>query len=320
MCSATTGEVTPLAAMLTIASQPYQEELHLWHTSLDVLGYPLGMRRVVLLNEPDPPQGYYMASWSLAVERRLQEIVGYITSYRDQRVIVSDASIRFLPAFLEAQHRWFQTMESGGLDMLFIRERNQLLPGLCEGEVSVNLIVLRCTERCSRFWTRALHNQRSEPRMTGHRPFDVQQHINYLLTNRAGGDVQDGTFGIRWDFVPESDILWGEHETERDLALFAIGLPLPLLAESKSSTAQLGSDGEAVPQSVVEAEAAHLASELARLRREISNSCPTFLEQNRSTLALATAGLAVEVEKLVQTLQESSSAAPATPPVFEAVD
>lgn len=320
MCSAAAAETTTLPPILTITSQPYQDALHLWHTSLDDLGYPMCLRRAVFLNDLDPPQVDYTASWALGVERHLQEIVGYVTSYRDQKVIVSDVDTGFLPAFLEAQHCWFQTMESGGLDMLVLRERNQLLPGLCEGGVSAKFMVLRCTERTSHFWTQALHNQLSETRMAGDRPFDIQQHVNYLLAYHSGGSDQDGAFGMRWSYIPESDVFWGEQKRDQDLARFAIGLPLPLLAEAKLGTGQLGSDGEAPPQSVIEAGAAHVASELARLRREISNSCPTFLEQNRSTLALATAGLAVEVEKLVQTLQESSSAAPATALVFEAVD
>uniref|UniRef100_A0A7S4UVC3 Nucleotide-diphospho-sugar transferase domain-containing protein n=1 Tax=Alexandrium monilatum TaxID=311494 RepID=A0A7S4UVC3_9DINO len=226
MCAWVAEQAAGLLPILTVSSDSRRAALAAWEASLDGLRYPHSLRFVVHLGESNPPPGYCTASWALAHERKLQEVIGYLTAHRGRRVILADLGIKFFPAFIQAQPRWLRMMDSGNLDMLFMRERGHELAELREGEVSTRLVVIHSTEPALRFWNQVLQNQLAEPRMASYLPYSVQHHVNNLLTYFAGGGPQDGAHGASWDYLPDEDVLTFEPSEGQDLSRVAVCAPL----------------------------------------------------------------------------------------------
>lgn len=96
----------------------------------------------------------------------------WIGSHQGEVVIYADADIQFFPRFLQLQRerlwlgrllweqpRWRQWMLEEQLDMLFMRERSNVVPQLRRGEVNGGFAMVRCNERSLRFWQRVLKEE-----------------------------------------------------------------------------------------------------------------------------------------------------------------
>lgn len=338
----TSEKAAGLLPILTVSSDSRREALAAWEASLDSIHYPRSLRLVVHLGELNPPPGHCTASWALAHERKLQEVVGYLTAHPNQRVIVADVGVQFFPAFFEAQRAWLSLMDSQSLDMLFMRERGQALAELREGEVSTRFVVIHSMEPALRFWNQVLRNQLAEPRMASYLPYTPQHHVNSLLVCFPGTGPQDGAHGISWSYIPEEDILISEPSEGQDLGRIAAHVPLntkeretswlfvrdAVQAQQKELRGWLGPSkqacgaprasmldlAEARAREEAEADASRIASEIRRLRQELECNPSGRLERYRPALAVAAARLLVEAEALAGS---SSSGAVAA---FEAVD
>uniref|UniRef100_A0A7S4PRY7 Nucleotide-diphospho-sugar transferase domain-containing protein n=1 Tax=Alexandrium monilatum TaxID=311494 RepID=A0A7S4PRY7_9DINO len=305
MCAWVAEQAAGLLPILTVSSDSRRAALAAWEASLDGLRYPHSLRFVVHLGESNPPPGYCTASWALAHERKLQEVIGYLTAHRGRRVILADLGIKFFPAFIQAQPRWLRMMDSGNLDMLFMRERGHELAELREGEVSTRLVVIHSTEPALRFWNQVLQNQLAEPRMASYLPYSVQHHVNNLLTYFAGGGPQDGAHGASWDYLPDEDVLTFEPSEGQDLSRVAVCAPLgakvpaqQLVETGGTSAPTFAALEEAEARAKADAEVGRIASEIRRLRQELASNPQGQLERYRAALALAAAQLLVEVEAL----------------------
>lgn len=209
------GELLPL---LAVTSANYAEVFFYWRASLLLLGYPSEKLHVVNLGHLQPPFGYCTASWQLAIESQLREVVSWIRLHPGELVIHTDTDIQFFPQFVPLQAQWVQWMHMHRLDMVFMRERTNVVPELREGEVNGGFYILHCNPRTLRFWEAVLEGELRHPKMEGYPPYTDQYHINRLLRYRRGGFPQEGAFSTRWATIPDGHCIWSLPDNTHELA------------------------------------------------------------------------------------------------------
>lgn len=210
-----------LLPIIAITSENYACTFSFWEASLDALRYPQELRHVVNLGRLEPPYGYRTASWIHAINAQLAEVVRWMQEHPGERFILTDTDIQFFPRFLSTQAEWLCWMREQRLDMLFMRERTNVVPELREGEVNGGFYLVHCNERTLEFWQRVLAEELAHPKMDGFPPYTDQYHINRLLQYRRGDFPQRGAFGVRWATIPDLHCVWSRPESEEELALAA---------------------------------------------------------------------------------------------------
>lgn len=299
-----------LLPILVVTSDNYRDVFSYWENSLDALRYPTSKRHVVSLGQLDPPFGYCTASWCLAIERQLSEVVKWIETHQSQMFLHTDGDIQFFPKFLEAQREWLELMREERLDMLFMRERTKFMPEQREGEVNAGFVIIHCNNRTLQFWRQVLENQLRDPKMSGYPPYTDQYHINRLLTYRRGGGPQDGDFGIRWDMIPEHDCIWSEPANDNELVKAAFHHAVnthdkPALLEAVRSAVRSRQGSGAPPEHQVCKSDRQLGAEIDRLaeclrlaRIDLEALSSADADQARQEMAPACEQLLKEVEAL----------------------
>lgn len=99
-------------------------------------------------------------------------------------------------------------MKDESLDMLFMRERTEVIPHLRLGEVNAGFYVVHCNTRTRSFWQTVLQEEQACPKMEGHPPYTDQFHLNRGLGHRRGAFPQEGAFGVRWATIPDYHCIW----------------------------------------------------------------------------------------------------------------
>ncbi|CAJ1378878.1 unnamed protein product [Effrenium voratum] len=205
------GDVLPI---LAVTSANYRPVFSFWESSLRTLGYPRQKIHVVDLGELAPPFGYCTDSWRCAIDRQLAEVVKWITSHPGEYFIHTDTDIQFFPEFVHLQREWLQWMQDERLDIIFMRERTEVVPDMRRGEVNAGFCVVHCNERTRRFWQRVLDEEQAYPKMDGYPPYTDQFHLNRGLGHRLGIFPQEGAFGVRWATIPDCQCIWGTARLE----------------------------------------------------------------------------------------------------------
>ncbi|CAL1142818.1 unnamed protein product [Cladocopium goreaui] len=101
---------------------------------------------VVDLGPLPEPHGYCTESWRRAIDGQLREVVNWIETHMGEYFIHTDTDIQFFPNFMHLQMEWLEWMKEEGLDMLFMRERTEVIPELRCGEVNGGFYMLHCNE------------------------------------------------------------------------------------------------------------------------------------------------------------------------------
>merc|ERR1712224_710795 len=101
-----------------------------WESSLNLLEYPAHKRHVINLGMLQPPYGYMTESWRYAIDRQLAEVTAWIRALMGEYFLHTDTDIQFFPRFLTVQAAWMKWMREEKLDMIFMRERTQIMPEL----------------------------------------------------------------------------------------------------------------------------------------------------------------------------------------------
>ncbi|CAK8994928.1 unnamed protein product [Durusdinium trenchii] len=211
------GEVLPI---LAVTSANYKQVFSFWESSLRTLGYPRHKIHVVDLGELPGPHGYCTDSWRFAIDRQLQEVVSWIGNHFDEYFIHTDTDIQFFPHFMHLQCEWLKWMKEEGLDMIFMRERTEVIPDLRCGEVNAGFCLLHCNSRTRCFWQKVLQEEQAFPKMDGYPPYTDQFHLNRGLQHRLGAFPQEGAFGVRWATIPDFQCIWGMPSDEVNSAAF----------------------------------------------------------------------------------------------------
>lgn len=210
-----------LISIIAVTSANYKDVFNFWQDSLDRLEYPCYRRHVRDLGLLPPPHGYCTDSWRYAIDEQLREVVRWLRTHQGEFFIHTDTDIQFFPRFLVVQGEWLEWMEALNLDMLFMRERTQVMPELRRGEVNAGFYMVRCNERTLSFWEQVLADELADPKMSGYPPYTDQYHLNRRLEYRPGAYPQEGHCGVRWAVIPDLHCVWSEPESEHEMRLAA---------------------------------------------------------------------------------------------------
>eukprot|EP00434_Breviolum_minutum_P016408 symbB.v1.2.014462.t2/scaffold1055.1/size140776/4 len=172
----------------------------MWYLDLVICGRE--KIHVVDLGALPEPHGYCTESWRSAIDRQVQE----------------DTDIQFFPNFMHLQLEWLKWMKEEGLDMLFMRERTEVIPELRCGEVNGGFYMLHCNTRTRHFWQQVLREEEAFPKMDGFPPYTDQFHLNRGLQHRLGTFPQQGAFGVRWATIPDHQCIWGTPATDNEVS------------------------------------------------------------------------------------------------------
>eukprot|EP00434_Breviolum_minutum_P016407 symbB.v1.2.014462.t1/scaffold1055.1/size140776/4 len=188
----------------------------MWYLDLVICGRE--KIHVVDLGALPEPHGYCTESWRSAIDRQVQEVVRWIESHMGEYFIHTDTDIQFFPNFMHLQLEWLKWMKEEGLDMLFMRERTEVIPELRCGEVNGGFYMLHCNTRTRHFWQQVLREEEAFPKMDGFPPYTDQFHLNRGLQHRLGTFPQQGAFGVRWATIPDHQCIWGTPATDNEVS------------------------------------------------------------------------------------------------------
>ncbi|CAE8589522.1 unnamed protein product, partial [Polarella glacialis] len=215
------AEEHDLLPILAVTSKNYEHVFAFWESSLDLLNYPREKRHVADLGELQPPFGYCTVSWRSAIDQQLLEVTNWIRDHPGEYFLHTDTDIQFFPRFLETQGEWLRWMKEERLDMIFMRERTQVMPEMRVGEMNAGFYIVHCNDRTLRFWEKVLSDELAFPKMDGYPPYTDQYHVNRGLNHRRGAFPQEGAFGVRWATIPDYHCIWCAPECEEEIVLAA---------------------------------------------------------------------------------------------------
>jgi len=205
-----------LLPILAVTSENYAPVFDFWQSSLDLIGYPVEKRHVHQL-KLTPPFGYCTDSWRQAIDQQLADVVAWIEAHPGEHFLHTDTDIQFFPRFVEAQGEWLRWMFREGLDMIFMRERTEVVPHLRQGEVNAGFYLVHCNDRTLQFWKQVLARELQDPKMRGFPPYADQYHLNVALGYRPDAMFQMGDFGVRWGVISDNQCIWSQPSSDDEL-------------------------------------------------------------------------------------------------------